>query len=214
MSENPNTDLNTDINLKLYQCLLDLITSEINCPVCGVKPSSIEIVYTQCCFQMICETCDKKCQNCIGCGSKLGDLIILFGSLPGFVKSSSKLRLLPNKNTAKSIILSIKTQYSPSESQLTNRLTLHKLNSIGDWNLCTEDDKISTNEQYYLSPMRLPHRNVTNEEIDKWIVTMLMSEDRFTKNKLTEEELHRKCIIYAMRLYPLVFSHDFIRSRL
>jgi hypothetical protein len=143
------------------------------------------------------------------------------------------------KNTAKSVILSIKTQYPLIETQLINQLILHRLNSTGDWNSCTEDDcEISQNEQYYLSPMRLPHLNVTNEEIDKcivsllmsgdrlgknkltkedvdkWIVNLLMSKDRLTKNKLTKEEFHRKCIIYAMRIYPLVISQQYINSRL
>jgi hypothetical protein len=188
---------------------------------------------------MICETCDKKCQDCIGCGSKLGDIRILFGSFPGFIKGSSILRLLSVKNTVKSLILSIKTQYPLIEAQLIDQLILHRLNSTGEWNSCAEDDcELSNNEQYYLSPMRLPHLHVTNEEIDKcivtmlmsrdrlgknkltkeeidkWIVTLIMSKDRLTKNKLTKEEFHRKCIMYAMRIYPLVISQQYINSRL
>ena len=62
--------------------------------------------------------------------------------------------------------------------------------------------------------MRLPHHELSDNEVDGWIVTLLTSGNYLTKNRLTKEEFYKKCKIYAMRIYPHAISQEYINSRL
>jgi len=192
----------------------DLISSP-DCPVCFEELSSRKIVYTQCCFQNICETCDQIYDRCVSCTADLGDVRIQFGSHPMFTENSSKLRLLPAKNTVGSVILTVKEFFPLVETQLTNPLTMYKLSIGGSWGpIYDRDSEITSISQYYLRDMRPPHHPLSDIEVDSWIVTLLTSGTHLTKNKLTKEEFHRKCSIYAMRIHPSVISQEYINSRL
>jgi hypothetical protein len=134
---------------------------------------------------------------------------------PMDIAKSSILRLLPGKHTAKSIILTVKKIYPLIETQLTYKPKMYELNSNERWDLCDlNNDELSDTKQYYLRYMRLPHIPLTDHEVDKWIVTLLTSGKCLTKNNLTKEEIHRKCTIYAMRIYPSIISQEYIDSRL
>src|SRR5690349_1162904 len=98
---------------------LSLDSSPPECTVCFEELSSPQIVYTQCCFQKTCKTCDQIYKYCISCRSDLGDIRIQFGPHPMFTKDSSRLRLLPGKNTVGSIICTIKKFFPCIETQLT-----------------------------------------------------------------------------------------------
>lgn len=194
---------------------LSISSSPPDCPVCFEELSSRQMVYTQCCFQQVCEACDQIYDRCVRCRADLGDVRIQFGSHPMFTKDSSKLRLLPGKNTVDSVILSVKTFFPLVETQLTNRLTMLKLSMGGNWgSIYDRDSEITSIGQYYLRAMRLPHRSLSDNEVDNWIITLLTSGTHLTKNKLTKEEFHRKCSTYAMRIYPFVISQGYINSRL
>lgn len=194
---------------------LSISSDPPECPVCFEELSSPQIVYTQCCFQKICENCDQIYNSCIGCRADLGDVRIQFGSNPIFQKCSSKLRLLPGKNTVDSIILTIKNFFPLVETQLTSRLTMVKLIDTGGWASIYEGDSEITNiGRYFLNYMRLPHHPLSDREVESWIVTLLTSGNSLPKNKLTIEEIHKKCTTYAMRIYPFEISQEYISSRL
>lgn len=143
----------------------------------------------------------------------LGDVRIQFGSHPLFVKNFSKLRLLPEKNTVGSVIQTVKKFFPLVETQLTQPLTMSELSSDGHWrSLYDCDSEITNIGQYYLKNMRLPHKELSDGEVEKWIVTLLISGDHLTKNDLTKEEFHRKCSTYAMRVCSSVISQEYIDS--
>lgn len=206
---------NGTIQLEHLVPKLSIPSSPPNCPVCFEELSSRQIVYTQCCFQKICETCDQIYDRCVRCRADLGDVRIQFGSHPLLTKDSSKLRLLPGKNTVGAVILTVKKFFPLVETQLTNPLTMLKLSVGGGWgSIYDRDSEITSIGQYYLRAMRLPHHPLSDNEVDSWIVTLLISGTHLTKNKLTKEEFHRKCSTYAMRIYPSVISQEYINSRL
>lgn len=159
--------------------------------------------------------CDQIYHRCVGCRADLGDVRIQFGSHPMSPKDSSKLRLLPTKNTVSSVILTVNEFFPLVETQLTHPLTMLKLSVGGIWgSICDRDSEITSIGQYYLREMRLPHHPLSDNEVDSWIVTLLIAGTALTENKLTKEEFHRKCSIYAMRIYPSVISQEYINSRL
>lgn len=163
----------------------------------------------------MCDTCDQIYNRCASCRTDLGDVRIQFGSHPMLTRNSSKLRLLPEKNTVGSVIRTIKKFFPLTETQLTQPLTMSELNSDGHWrSLYDYDSEITNIGEYYLKNMRLPHRALSDGEVESWIVTLLISGDHLTKNDLTKEEFHRKCSTYAMRICSSVISQEYIDSRL
>lgn len=188
---------------------------QLECPVCfNEELSSPQLVYTFCCFQKICNVCDQILKNCVHCRAQLGELRIRFGRNSFDVKNSSFLRLLPGDHTVKSVIQTVKQFFPLVETQLANRLIMRLLNSRERWTYYYYEGEITNKNQYFLEYMRLPHNDLTNSEIESWIVTLLTSGKSLTEKPLTKEEIHKKCNSYATRISSSVLSQEQINVRI
>ncbi len=85
----------------------------------------------------------------------------------------------------------------------------------GRW-YCIHNDKIAINVdgEHYLQNMRLPHIELTDSEVDGWIVALLTSGNHLTTKPLTKEEIHQKCKSYATRIHPSPLTQDYVNSRI
>lgn len=188
--------------------------TQLECPICfNEELSSPQLVYMSCCFQKVCEVCDQIIKRCAFCETELGEIRIRFGNHFFELQKSSILRLLPGNHTVKSVIRIVNKFFPLIETQLKNPPIIKLLDSNGYWCYYYEGE-ISNTDQYYLQYMRLPHCNLTNPEVDKWILALLKSKNTLTKNPLTKEEFHRKCNSYSARICLSFLSQNYINSRL
>lgn len=184
------------------------------CPICFKEElSSPQIVYSSCCFQRVCNVCDQMLNKCAHCRAALGELRIRFGALRFDMENSSNLRLSPKHNTINSVISAVKKFLPLMETVLENPLTMKLRHPNGDWSY-PDNNEITNENEYYLERVRLPHIDLTDSEVDRWIGALLGSGKRLTQKPLTKEEIHRKCKSYADRISPSPLSQEYINSRM
>ena len=186
----------------------------IECPVCfETELTSPQLVYSSCCFQKVCSVCDRMLTHCVHCRTKLGNLRIRFGEYSFDYINTSILRLLPAETTVNLVFQKARQFFPSRETQLTRPLAMQAQNSAGRWSIFY-NDTLASDGHYYLESMRLPHKNLTDSEVESWIIALLVSGGKLTTKPLTEEEIHRKCTLYAARLYPMVLSQEYIHARM
>lgn len=183
-----------------------VITDSPECAACHSSDfPSTKLVYTSCCFQKVCEACDKTLKECVHCKAELGELRIRCGWSSLNIKNLSNLRLLKGSHTAKSVIEGIQRLFPAiAETQLTNPLTMKKLDSNETY--ASNDAELTAKEQYFVGPLRLPHLPLFDNDVKGWIVALL-----YSGKCLTKEELHKKCNIFAARISPSL-SQEYINS--
>ena len=191
-------------------------TIQVQCPICFLDFSSPQLVYNYCCFQKVCDVCDKILKNCAFCQAELRDLRINFGFNPSDKKNYSQLRLSTGKHTGESIVKTVKQFFPVLETRPTCRLSFRIRKTVLDKKIwCTYlDGEINEKETYFLEYMRLPHMPVSDIEVDSWIFILLCSGKDLTNNPLTIKEIHRKCNIYAARISSIPLSLEYISARL
>lgn len=192
---------------------------QFECPVCfNEELSSPQFVYSACCYQKVCDVCDKTLSKCPQCRTELGELRIRFGG-PFDMKNSSKLRLLPAHNTAGSVISTVKRLFPSTETQCAHPPFMRYQNFTGPDGLVkfgqpvSDTEEITSEREYYLENVRSPHERLTDNDVDGWIVALLWSGDKLIA-RATKEEIHRKCNIYADKFCSSGLSQEYINSRI
>lgn len=200
---------------QLYDVACRTKINQAKCSICFKKElPSIQLVYLSCCFNKICDACDKILNKCPHCRTELGELRIRFGFQPIETKNSSKLRLSLENNTVKSIISTLRKFFPLLETQLSNGPIMRLRDFGGRLLPCYGDHEITKEGEYYLGNIRLPHKNITDSEVEGWIMALLVSGKTLTTRALTKEEIHRKCNSYADRISSSGLSQEYINSLL